>query len=973
LGLEAVVTRVLYATQKDLTYFAPVSSLPGFARSLANTLNKLRLAGVSEESLALAGPPGPDLAKLLSAYKKEIAERFLSDLAEMFAFAQLSMRQSPAGSGMPLLLLDPAIESRAHAEFIRALALRSPAVLAAVSQDARRIEELLGVAAHSLDTEPAANVLEHLRRNLFSPAASAYPASAGFEIFSSPGEGLETVEIARRILLLSQEGFAFDQMAILARNPDRYQAVIEEALRRARIPAYFSRGTVRPDPAGRAFLALLACASEKLSASRFAEYLSLGQVPRDEQQEPPEWVAPQDDLLVRDAEPVEETPDRPERKLNAPWGWEKLLVDAAVIGGRERWERRLRGLDREMELRIEGLGEDDDALRAQIGSQLERLRELAGFALPLIQILDSLPRAAPWKDWLEALAALANKALRHPEGVLAVLAEFEPMGDVGPAGIEEVLEVLSDRLRFLRAEPIQRRWGCVFVGSIEEARGAQFRVVFLPGLAEGLFPQRVLEDPLLLDQYHAGLDSKLPLREDGIHRERELLRLAVAAAGERFIASYPRMDVAEARPRVPSFYALELPRALYGTLPPLAKFETEAREAAPARLNWPAPKDPGQAIDDAEYDLAILASAMPQGSGARFVVEANPHLARSLRARFQRWKPSWKESDGLITRDPAALEALAGHRLTERPWSPSSLELFAACPYKFALHGIHRLRPRAAADPLQYLDPLTRGALFHEIQYSLLGALRERELLPLNADRLPAALAEADASLDRIASRYAEELAPAIPRVWASEMEDLRTDLRGWLQQVAQNDTDFTPLHFEFAFGLPSKEGRDQASIAEEIVLAEGVRLRGSIDLVERDGRTGALRVTDHKTGKPPERVPAYTGGGRVLQPLLYALAAQNALKSSVESGRLFYATQRGSYAQIRIPLSDRSRAFLAKLLQNIDGAVATGFLPPLPEKDACKFCDYRPVCGPYEELRLREKDLHDERLDPVHEIRGFL
>ena len=47
-------------------------------------------------------------------------------------------------------------------------------------------------------------------------------------------------------------------MAILLRSPERYQPVIEDALRRAGIPAYFSRGTARPDPGGRAFLALLA-------------------------------------------------------------------------------------------------------------------------------------------------------------------------------------------------------------------------------------------------------------------------------------------------------------------------------------------------------------------------------------------------------------------------------------------------------------------------------------------------------------------------------------------------------------------------------------------------------------------------------------------------------------------------------------------------------------------------------------------
>ena len=58
-------------------------------------------------------------------------------------------------------------------------------------------------------------------------------------------------------------------------------------------------------------------------------------------------------------------------------------------------------------------------------------------------------------------------------------------------------------------------------------------------------------------------------------------------------------------------------------------------------------------------------------------------------------------------------------------------------------------------------------------------------------------------------------------------------------------------MHFEFAFGLAPGEGRDPASTAEEADLAEcGVRLRGSIDLVERHITRGVLRVTDHKTGK---------------------------------------------------------------------------------------------------------------------------
>jgi ATP-dependent helicase/nuclease subunit B len=969
LGLEAIAARVVHAAREagELKYFAPVAGLPGFSRALGRTLGELRLAGVTPERLAGDGPRA-DLALLLRRYRAELAGRSLADMAMVF---ELAGDEAEHGNnplvGLPLLLFDAPLDSHAHKRIFIRLANRAPEVLALITSGAESVEAILGVTAEDLDQETPDTPLEHLRRYLFSPNPPPSGAQTGFELFSAPGEGLEAVEIARRILRLSSEGCSFDQVAILLRSPERYQPVIEEALRRASIPAYFSRGTMRPDPAGRAFLALLACAFERLPASRFAEYLSLGQVP---ETTAAKWVAPEDDLLAaRAAEPAA-TDAGAERPVHAPWGWEKLLVDAAVIGGRDRWERRLKGLEREFLLRLELPGENEEAIAAQ----LEKLRSLADFALPLIGRLDALPGSAPWKDWLDALTQVAQTALRRPDGVLAVLAEFEPMGDVGPVTLEEVAEVLSDRLRFLRSEPPQRRWGRVFVGSLEEARGCEFRAVFLPGMAEGLFPQRALEDPLMLDDFRSAVANALPLRKHKGIQERERLHLAVAAARERFIASYPRMDVAEARPRVPSFYALELPRALEGALPKLTDFETSAREAAPARLNWPAPPETAQAIDNAEYDLAVLGSALKRREGARYLVETNQNLARSLRSRYTRWRPAWKESDGLLTRDAATLSALGEHRLTARAWSPSSLEQFAACPYKFALHGILRLRPRDDAAPLQYLDPMTRGALFHAVQYALLGELRAANLLPVNEQRLPEALAAADRTLERIAGQYAEDLAPAIPRVWKTEVEDLRTDLRGWLQQVAQNDSDWQPLYFEFGFGLAAREGRDPASTTEEAVLAEGVRLRGSIDLVEKNTLTGAMRVTDHKTGKPPERIPAFTGGGRVLQPLLYALAASQLLHKEVESGRLFYATQRGGYQHIVIPGNPRARAFLAKLLQNIDDAIATGFLPPNPEKDSCRICDYRAVCGPYEELRAaKQKDRRDERLEGLQEIRGFL
>jgi ATP-dependent helicase/nuclease subunit B len=43
-------------------------------------------------------------------------------------------------------------------------------------------------------------------------------------------------------------------------------------------------------------------------------------------------------------------------------------------------------------------------------------------------------------------------------------------------------------------------------------------------------------------------------------------------------------------------------------------------------------------------------------------------------------------------------------------------------------------------------------------------------------------------------------------------------------------------------------------------------------------------------------------------------------------------------------------------VLEIVDRAIELGFLPPAPADRACSWCDFRPICGPHEEKRLRKK-----------------
>lgn len=988
LGIEAITTRIVDTARrsKKLAYFAPVSQTPGFPRALARTIDELRLQNIAAAELLSTGAPGKDLAYLMQLYEQELEQRSLADLPMLLAFAaEEAATSSNRFTGLPILLTGAVVESQSDERFLRALLEKSPDVLAtAITGEEQPLASLLNVTVQDLDTAPSTTTLDRVRTWLFSseqpPAAPPDPEL----LFSAAGENLECVEIARRIRALAAQGTPFDHIAILLRNVEQYQPLVEEALRRAAIPGYFSRGAARPDPAGRAFLALLACAADGCSASRFAEYLSLGQLPPvDATGAPvkaaPQWVPPDDEILANftndSALPNRDREGAQLTHIAAPIGWEKLLVDAAVIGGHARWARRLQGLRAELQTQLRNLEKEDQSHRPHIERRVEQLTRLEHFSLPLIDLLGSLPKSARWGEWLEQLSDLAQTALAHPESVLAVLSELVPMTEVGPATLEEVYDVLSEKMGSLRNDPPRRRYGHVFIGSIGEARARTFDVVFLPGLAEGLFPRRASEDPLLLDEHRAKLGPQLETQAQRVARERMLLHSAAAAAAKRLVVSYPRMDVMQSRPRVPSFYALEVLRAAEGRLPTLREFKERAASSAPTRLDWPAPADPAIAIDDAEYDLASLQAALKlpretaKGS-ARYLMDANDNLARSLRTRGRRWRNRWTAADGLIDPDPATLEVLATHRFSERSYSPSSLQHFAACPYRFLLQSIFQFRPREAPVPLEQMDPLTRGALFHEVQFQLFRQLKDASLLPVTADTLAATLDLTDQTLDRVASKFEEDLAPAIPRVWTNEVEYVRTDLRGWIQQLAASASDWVPQHFEFAFGLPHSNHRDPQSTTRDVTILNGIRVRGAIDLIEKHATRGALRVTDHKTGKAPQNRPQYVGGGAILQPLLYSLAAEQLLGQTVESGSLFFCTQRGDFSTFSIPLDPQSRQRIERVLETIGRFVAEGFLPAAPQTGACAICDYKPVCGPYEEQRARRKQ--PDRLEPLVNIRNL-
>jgi CRISPR/Cas system-associated exonuclease Cas4 (RecB family) len=1024
LGVEAVASRVAFdaAEGRTLDYFDTVARMPGFPRALARTLTDVRLGGLTAPALTGAGRPGHDLAQLVSLAESEMANASTADRAQLLAAAADGAPDDPLLRA-PLLLLDLPLETAMEETFVRAIVTVATEILATVpARDtaARAALERCGGVVEAVSGRRQSD-LDHLRACLFSEDAPGPREPDGsVEFFSAPGEGRECVEIARRILREATNGVPFDEMAVFVRSPEHYHGLLEHAFERARIRGWFDRGIRRPHPAGRAFLALLACAAEGLSASRFAEYLSLGQLP-DPGRQQATWTASDDDVFggrtgSRDpgsgdedsgsgGEPSEEVGADDEDRavlsgsLRTPRRWERMLVEAAVVGGDPaRWSRRLAGLDAELlERRREIEREDPESARlSAIDDDRRRLSHLGAFAIPIITDMAAWPARAHWGEWLNRLDDLAPRTLRAPAHVRRVLADLRPMASVGPVGVNEVRMVLMERLRSVDSEPPARRYGRVFVGSPAQARGRAFRVVFVPGLAERMFPRKSDQDPLLLDEARermnpaeAGLHddraagphvdvrdrSRLVTRAERSRRERVLLHLAVGAATERVYVSYPRLDVAEGRARVPSFYALDVLRGATGTIPDLQRLTRTAAAVGDQTLAWPAPTKPEDAIDDQEHDLAVLRRLLEAADPAavrghaQYLLKLNESLRRSVTERWGRGQARWSYLDGLTRVTDATRSALASQRLHARAYSVSALQKFAACPYQFFLSAVYRLEPADRTEPLQRLDPLTRGSLVHRIQAVTYRKLEQQNGLPVTPANVDTALAVLEGTIVSEADDYRERLAPAIDRVWREEIAAIARDLRGWLRRTADDGGAWTPRYFELSFGLPLTADRDHRSRPDEVLIDGRFRLRGAVDLVEEHRDTGVLRVTDHKTGKNRTKDTLVIGGGETLQPVLYSAAVEQVTDRTVAETRLFFCTTAGGYTVRPVPLLPATRRSGVEALEIIDRSIELGFLAAAPNERACAWCDFRPVCGPHEQLRLARKT--KDPLRDLLELRG--
>jgi ATP-dependent helicase/nuclease subunit B len=950
----------------DDGYFGAVREASRFPGALAATFAELRTAGVGAIDLARAARETSgasaaklrELARILEHADVALGRSGFAHPTDALWTAAAHVASAPTVREPAALLTYGFTEwNAAERALVRALAARVPTTCFVPGEPGPPFEPVddlvtwLGTLGFRIArAEPPHRtglpaVVARLFRTPTTPTARPRPPEvAGLEVVAAPGEEREVREIARRILAAAAEGVPLDTVGVLLRHPEAYRTPIRDVFGAAGIPYTWGGGSaLRDTRAGRSLRLLLATRREGFARAAVVEFLA---------------TAPLRSAASGDAAE-----------------WDRLTREAGIVGGVADWRRglaRLVGRARAGQ----SVAAPDEAESPGPGPAVAVVERLSRVVGRLLAALAPLPERAPAatlaRGLLRAFVRLSRRDDAEPIG--ALLATFQALEAI-PVPLD--LDAFSDLLDAALDAPAQPaptpRRGRVFVGELSQALGVAFRVLFIPGLVEQSFPAPPRADPILLDAERALLHAQLEGGRPGLrlatHRpaeERLLFRLAAAAAEERLVLTYPRVDPQSGRGRVPSFFLLRIAEAATGRAFDFTRLE---RDFPPYRHVSLVPAPPAaveRPVDRREWLLAQAARARAAGApGHAACLNLAPHAARGRAALCAR-----EQSDRLSPWDGLLPETLgprlaAVYRRLGAPVAATLLESYATCPFRYYLAHVLKLRPAVEPERVQTLVPVDRGRLLHAVLAESYLAFRDAGLLPLTPERLPAARAHLAAALERAEARFVTGLAP----LWRGERARLLSDLQAALEAEARGSADpvWVPSAFEVGFG--GSEGEPHAlEVGHSLPDGRLIRLRGRLDRLDLSADGAQARVIDYKTGAFPGGAGSALRGGTALQLPIYRLAAEALCRAGGQAARVveaqyYYLTRRGGRRRLAFTEADwaaRRDDFDQALLGVLDG-IARGRFFQNPSPDTCRLCDYPAACGAERErITWAERKLAD-------------
>lgn len=582
----------------------------------------------------------------------------------------------------------------------------------------------------------------------------------------------------------------------------------------------------------------------------------------------------------------------------------------------------------------------------------------------LYQDLSALPTEGAWSDYAASWQILLEKYLdftpldglgqeeseelsdteRIANTLSKILVRLAALGEIGGAVTrDDFIAAFQRGLKKAMIPFAAPHIAGASLMNIMQARGLSFRVLFLLGMNEGSFPRAIREDPFLKDSQRRVLEMVLGYKVGeklaAYDEEKLLFTLSIGSAKDACYVLYHRTDTLGGQ-CAPSWYLGELRRVF--------QIEDAGEHLIPRDLmerQLVSPFDKACNLLPSEW--AIFSSL--RGEDLSPILKQLPFSADL----YRRGKAALEklECDGALSSFDGLIFDSKTHwdSLVERGISPTRLEAYALCPFQY--YGRNLLRLSVEEDPEDTVLPKNHdiGTLCHEILKVFYEGLQSEDDFShtLKNDSIAERLALISAPLFE---SYLSENPVVYPLHW----ELLKTTIMVMLREVLEKDiaalldSGYRPAAFEVDCRQKIEEGWPE--------------FRGKIDRIDFNQEEGKARVIDYKitfrkSPLPLEKNLLTTAlrGKRLQAPIYLRLAEIFAeARDGSENGQtesVFYHLAPfwpdGPLVVSKFPESGWQgecgimlKETISTLLQGIESG--RFFMKP---GDHCDFCDVRPLC----------------------------
>jgi RecB family exonuclease len=871
---------------------ASVGSLPGYSRVLRQVFRRLRRAGIQSSADVAGITLGKQPQEVLRLYDlfRESCSRFY-DEEDLLDAAGDAVRSSAAGALRDLgriYVVPPGALTAAGSGFLHALTES-------------------GLAVEVLDE----------------------PTNSAAQRFSiAPDPACEAREVVREVIAALDRGVALDELAVFHGADGAYGPLLRDTFRSSEVPVVPLPGVPLIETrAGRAVLWLAELPQKEYARAAVMDFLSTAPGL--------EWLAVGTD-----------------RVRQSVAAWDRISREAGVTRGAEVWEARLKALIEDKRLERYALQDSDrEYLVPAVESAMKDGERLALVVASMAQMLAPLRASQPAASFIEGFKSVV-KAYVSPDApaMAEVEAEIDQLGTVGAVGgsfdLDRFTRALRANLEMAYLRPNSLGNGVV-VADHRIAAGLRFREVILCGAFESAVPAGPGADSLMEDRVWVNLKQRFPCTEDKatrITRAKDAVRRTVAAPAGTLTWSCPAYEQGGTREYYPSSMMTAAFGAATGSNVRSADLRSGEVPDGPLHRS-PSPFATlfrGPVIDVAE--LAVRGTADSVASNAADLSHPKWDAARMLRARRGSSFTFW---DGNLS-DLADSEWIGLQRLV----SPTSLENYAKCGFRYLCRSGLRLEGVDEPEEREVMDAAQRGSLVHAIlerffkAQSELGRPGVGEGWNTDDEGLLIAIAEEQLGLAR------ERGVTGLDIFADHDTRTIIADLRRFLAEdtAFRKETGAVPFAFE--------------AVIPETEVLPGVVLRGRVDRVDRTIDGQRAWIIDYKTGRADDKsTPGDPlAGGTQLQLPAYVSAAADAMEVRT---LYWFITQRGGFTKVEREVTPELMERFRDAVNAIVQGIRAGAFPAVPgEEDEfwggfknCSYCEFDRICSRRREIEFMAKE----------------